>query len=930
MAATEHLSGGSLNALVDERVNSARHVRNNPDPALPNLQGRVVPRGKFFHLDGERFLIKGVTYGTFGPDAEGYQFPALTQVAEDFALMREHGINTVRAYTIPSVAMLDAAARAGLRVIVGMPWAQHVAFLDDPVLSRTIRAEIRQNIKDLADHPAVLMFALGNEIPAEIVRWHGRERIQAFIRTLYEDGKSVAPESTLTYVNFPPTEYLELPFLDVCAFNVYLHDEKNLRKYVARLQHLAGNRPLLLAEAGADSLRHGPEEQARLTAMQLRATFEEGACGAVAFAWTDEWWRGGHPIEDWKFGLVDTERRPKPALHAVSKVFAEAPFGPEAQARWPKVSVVICAYNAASTLEDCLSSLERMTYPNFEVIVINDGSKDATGEIARRHPSMLLIEVPNGGLSAARNIGLAHASGDIVAYTDADVRVEPDWLTYLVQPFVNSDVVACGGPNVAPADDPWLARAVSLSPGGPTHVLLDDRIAEHVPGCNLAIRREALLAIHGFNPIYLRAGDDVDVCWRLQARGGKVGFAPAALVWHHHRPSIKAFWRQQRGYGEGEAWLRPHHPDKFVSGRITWRGHIYSPLPFLNRLRGTRIDAGVWGTAAFPSVYHPGVGPWSVAPHSATWMLLSAALVALGTASSMLFWSAVPLAAVLMGLAGLSMSVAKSVACVMATDVRMLPDVPGRSPRMSRFMVRSVMTLLHLLQPLARQVGWMRGRFSTGEEAALHPLPAHATAAPWASPGDLWRAAETLIGQVSEQRFWGEQWTSGESVLTRLVYHLRTLRVTSRLDIDDGWQLDRDVSVQVFPWGWLDLRGLVEDHGSNRRLLRIGHSLRATSSGLALMMIIGVISVALLFDGRQSRLEDIWLTMLAIGAGSVLWQVTRLLAAVRHAATLAAADVGMQPITAYPRVDRLVKLARQSSSRTDRLQVPVPPATDNV
>src|SRR5690606_5880864 len=277
-------------------------------------------------------------------------------------------------------------------------------------------------------------------------------------------------------------------------------------------------------------------------------------CGAVAFAWTDEWWRGGHPIEDWKFGLVDAERRPKPALHAVSKVFAEAPFSPEAQARWPKVSVVICAYNAASTLEDCLSSLEKMTYPDFEVIVINDGSKDETGEIARRHPSMLLIEVPNGGLSAARNIGLAHASGDIVAYTDADVRVEPDWLTYLVQPFVTSDVVACGGPNVAPADDPWLARAVSLSPGGPTHVLLDDRIAEHVPGCNLAIRREALLAIHGFNPIYLRAGDDVDVCWRLQARGGKIGFAPAALVWHHHRPSIKAFWRQQRGYGEGEAW----------------------------------------------------------------------------------------------------------------------------------------------------------------------------------------------------------------------------------------------------------------------------------------------------------------------------------------------------------------------------------------
>src|ERR1051325_11505821 len=82
-------------------------------------------------------------------------------------------------------------------------------------------------------------------------------------------------------------------------------------------------------------------------------------------------------------------------------------------------------------------------------------------------------------------------------------------------------------------------RGASRAPGGPTHVLLDDRIAEHVPGCNMAFRRDALLAIGGFNPIYLRAGDDVDVCWRLQALGWKIGFAAAALVWHHHRSSVK-------------------------------------------------------------------------------------------------------------------------------------------------------------------------------------------------------------------------------------------------------------------------------------------------------------------------------------------------------------------------------------------------------
>ena len=134
-------------------------------------------------------------------------------------------------------------------------------------------------------------------------------------------------------MNFPPTEYLELPFLDVCAFNVYLHDEAKLRRYLARLQHVAGELPLLLAEAGADSIREGLAGQAELTAMQIRAAFAEGACGAIAFAWTDEWWRGGQDVDDWTFGLVDLDRRPKPAAAAVAQVFADAPFSRGGAAR---------------------------------------------------------------------------------------------------------------------------------------------------------------------------------------------------------------------------------------------------------------------------------------------------------------------------------------------------------------------------------------------------------------------------------------------------------------------------------------------------------------------------------------------------------------------------------------------------------------------
>src|SRR3954454_22207378 len=624
-------------------------------------------------VTGERFLVKGVTYGTFAPDAEGYQFPPLQQIAADFRQMATLGVNTVRTYTPPRRDLLDAAAREGLRVMVGLPWAQHVAFLDDRALNRTIRAEITAKVAELGDHPAILTFALGNEIPPGVVRWHGQLRVERFLRRLYEDAKNASPESLFTYVNFPPTEFLDLSFLDICAFNVYLHREHDLRAYLTRLQHIAGQKPLLLAEAGADSIREGEAGQAEITAMHVRAAFEEGACGAIAFAWTDEWWRGGHPVEDWNFGLVDRDRRLKPAAAAVAAAFDSAPFSRERQSAWPRVSVVVCAYNAADTLEDNLRSLELLTYPDYEIILVNDGSKDRTSDIGRRFEKVRVIDTPNAGLSAARNVGLAEATGEIVAYTDADTRVDRDWLTFLVQPFLTSDVVGSGGPNVVPPDDPPIAQCIARAPGGPTHVLLDDRIAEHVPGCNMAFRREALLAIGGFNPIYLRAGDDVDVCWRLQGRGWRAGFASSALVWHRHRSAVKADWRQQVGYGEGETWLMAHHPEKFLDGRMLWRGRIYSPLPFVRSLWGTRINAGVWGTAAFPSVYRTDVHPFAFLPHSIRWQVVSFALALVGVAVAAIgahSWAA----AILLGAGsiGVAATIAKNLAYAWRSDVESL------------------------------------------------------------------------------------------------------------------------------------------------------------------------------------------------------------------------------------------------------------------
>jgi len=94
----------------------------------------------------------------------------------------------------------------------------------------------------------------------------------------------------------------------------------------------------------------------------------------------------------------------------------------------------------------------------------------------------------------------------------------------------NRRVAATGGPNLSPADAPFVERAIAEAPGGPVHVLISDDRAEHVPGCNMAFRMEALESIGGFDPVYTAAGDDVDVCWKLLDSGLEIAFSPTAQI----------------------------------------------------------------------------------------------------------------------------------------------------------------------------------------------------------------------------------------------------------------------------------------------------------------------------------------------------------------------------------------------------------------
>jgi glycosyltransferase involved in cell wall biosynthesis len=858
------------------------------------LNSQPSRSGKFLRLDGQLFLIKGVSYGTFAPATDRGLFPDARQVARDFEAIAELEANTVRTYTVPPVDVLDEASRWGLRLILGVPWMQHVAFLDRRADERDIRRTLRDHVRRLARHPAAMLFALGNEISPSVVRWYGRQRIERFLRDLYEDVKAAAPDALLTYVNYPPTEYLEAPWFDVCAFNLFLHSEEDLSAYLARLHHIAESRPLLISELGADSLRSGEARQAALVRLQLRTVLREGTCGAVVFTWTDDWWRGGRAVDDWAFGLVDAERRPKRAYHDVQRIFRVRRL--EESRRLPRVSVVVCAYNAARTIDECLTALETVNYPDFEVIVVNDGSTDGTAAAAARYRFARVINTPQKGLSAARNVGLAHATGEIIAYTDADVRVDPEWLTYLVQPFGDPLIGVAGGPAIVPDDDPWFAQCVARAPGAPTPVLLDDRIAEHVPGCNCAFRTHVLGAIGGFNPLFRRAGDDVDVCWRIQAQGWKIGFAPAALAWHRHRASTRAYWRQQIGYGEGETWLMREHPDKFARGRIDWNGHIYSPLPFVRSLRTRRINTGPFGTAGFPSVYRTDARAVSYLPHSGRWQLawmvtLAASLGAFLAGSRL----AVPLLAA--AATALTATAFKCAAHGLRTDVDQLAPIGRRSRSSSRALYRLVIAWLHFVQPFARLWGRVRGLLNRPESAARSTPTTADRAETVPHVREIVGAFRLFLSLPAERSYWSERWVDIAALLRGLADRLRQQRAVRQIEIDSGWWEDRDLTVVPRGWFRLDVRGLVEDHGGGKCLHRFAVHSRLTTAAALPLLVAAAAAGALRYAGVS------WFVAMAIvGTGAVLLAARGVLSASRlifRALDAVATGMGMSVLPSH-------------------------------
>ncbi|MGZ3512119.1 MAG: glycosyltransferase family 2 protein, partial [Candidatus Binataceae bacterium] len=361
-------------------------------------------------------------------------------------------------------SVLDLATYTGLHALVEV--AVKPEDLLDSARARETAARIARTVNIWRSHPSLIGYLIDCPIAPDQLRMLGvaglKRALDRVIREIHlRDGRAL-----VALKHRPSTIALASGGEDFLYAEVGGLTAAEIAPLVIALHNLAMARPVVIEFPQAVAGQGAAQDDLVATA------FGVGAAGVVA-----------PPVS----------RPPAADLLGMRpmRVDEASPFVslngtcPPHPARTPMVSVVICAYNAERTMLPCLESLRRLKYPNYEIVIVDDGSRDRTAEIAMQFPEFRLIRQPNKGLSVARNVGLYAARGEIVAYTDSDCVVDPDWLTLMVRAMADGGFDGCGGPNYAPHEEGRVEGCVAAAPGAPCHVLVADDRAEHLAGCNM-------------------------------------------------------------------------------------------------------------------------------------------------------------------------------------------------------------------------------------------------------------------------------------------------------------------------------------------------------------------------------------------------------------------------------------------------------------
>lgn len=245
---------------------------------------------------------------------------------------------------------------------------------------------------------------------------------------------------------------------------------------------------------------------------------------------------------------------------------------------YPKVSIIVAAYNSQETIEECLTSILALNYPLgfFEVIVMDGSSKDATVKIAEKYPVKVVSIRLNA--PAAYNYAMKIASHEVLGFIDADAKVEPEWLNKLAPHLEDPKVAgASGSIETWNAENPW-ARSIGYE--------LKNRYSRigkytgRIATMNLLLKKAVIEEAGGWDE-KLPSQYDTDLGFRISAKAYKIAYEPSVVCYHFNRPTLKAYYRQQLQYGKNTLKLYFKHGRLARGDEITDVGMNIQPALLL-------------------------------------------------------------------------------------------------------------------------------------------------------------------------------------------------------------------------------------------------------------------------------------------------------------------------------------------------------------
>lgn len=244
------------------------------------------------------------------------------------------------------------------------------------------------------------------------------------------------------------------------------------------------------------------------------------------------------------------------------------------------ISVIVPAYNVEKSIAHCLQALLDQTMPRdaYEVIVVDDGSRDATYKIAQSFGVRVLLQ-KNGGAAAARNLGAQNARGDIVIFIDADSVPDKSWLEKMITPFSNAEIVGASGEKKTRQTNLW-AQYVQIEYDYKYDLMRAHAYTDFIDSSTAAYRRAVFVQNGGFDTSFMEA-EDTELSFRLAERGYKMVLLRDAIVYHMHPTSLWEYLRRKVQYSRWRAVVYRKFPNKVTSEtRTPWAQKLQIPVAF--------------------------------------------------------------------------------------------------------------------------------------------------------------------------------------------------------------------------------------------------------------------------------------------------------------------------------------------------------------